>query len=99
MGRAFDKISAGLEDAIAFAKGDASRGRIARPLDIKAIRIAAGKTQAEFATAYRLPIGTVRDWEQNRRQPDAPARILLAMIQADARTVEKLISKAEASAP
>jgi putative transcriptional regulator len=97
MGRAFDKISAGLEDAIAFAKGDASRGRVAKPLDVKAIRAASGKkTQAAFASAYRLPLGTVRDWEQHRRQPDAPARVLLAMIEADAQTVEKLIAKVPA---
>ena len=38
MGKAFDKIAAGFEDAIAFAQGDASRGRIARPVNVKAIR-------------------------------------------------------------
>lgn len=93
MGKAFDKISAGLEDAIAFAQGDVTRGRVAKPIDVKAIRVATGKTQPEFAKAYHLPVGTVRDWEQNRRQPDAPARVLLHMIQAEPDMVARLVSK------
>jgi putative transcriptional regulator len=97
MGKAFDKISAGLEDAIAFAQGDASRGQIAKPIDARAIRIATNKTQQEFAKVYRLPIGTVRDWEQKRRQPDAPARVLLALIEAEPEAVAQLVAKAEAN--
>jgi putative transcriptional regulator len=93
MKTAFDKIAAGLEDAIAYTGGDASRGRIAAPLDVKAIRAATKKTQAQFAHDYRLPVGTVRDWEQNRSQPDAPARILLSMIEAEPEVVEKLIAR------
>ena len=95
MGKAFDKNAAGLEDAIAFAEGDASRGRVAKPVSVKAIRERVQKTQAEFARAFRLPIGTVRDWEQNRRQPDAPARVLLHLIETDPETVERLIARAE----
>ena len=94
MGKAFDKIGAGLEDAIAFARGDVSRGRIAKPLDVRAIRSATKKTQKQFADAYQLPVGTVRDWEQNRRRPDAPARVLLSLIQAEPETVEHLVAKA-----
>lgn len=92
---AFDKIAEGLEDAIAFAQGDRSRARVASPIDVKAIRAAIHKSQTQFAEAYRLPIGTVRDWEQNRRQPDAPARILLTLIRADPNGIEKMIAAAE----
>lgn len=95
MGKAFDKISAGLEDAIAFAQGDASRGRVARAVDVKAIRTRTNQTQQEFAATYHLPIGTVRDWEQERRQPDAPARVLLSLIQAEPETIANLIAKVE----
>lgn len=91
---AFDKIKAGLDDAIAFAEGDAGRARAAAPLDVKAIRKKTHKSQEAFAATYRLPVGTLRDWEQNRRQPDAPARILLSMIAAEPEMVEKLIAKA-----
>lgn len=61
------------------------------PVDIKAIRAATKKSQQAFAAAYHLPIGTVRDWEQGRRVPDAPARALLAIISADPVAAERLL--------
>lgn len=94
MKSAFDKIAAGLEDAIAFAGGDAGRGRIAAPIDVKAIVARTGKTQVDFARAYRLPVRTVQEWAQRRRTPDAPARALLALIDADPAAVEKLLENA-----
>jgi len=89
---AFNKIAAGLEDAIAYQQGDTSRARAASPMDVKAVRSLANKTQAEFANAYRIPVATLRDWEQGRRQPDAPARALLAVIAADPVAVERMLA-------
>jgi len=89
---AFDKIAAGLEDAIAYSQGDVSRSRIASPVDVKAVRLQANKTQAQFAVAYHIPVATLRDWEQGRRQPDAPARALLTVIAADPLAVERMLS-------
>ena len=45
MKSAFDKIAAGLDDAIAFAQGDGERARVAKVVDIKAIRAARGLSQ------------------------------------------------------
>lgn len=89
---AFDKIAAGLEDAIAFARGDATRGRVAGPVNVKEIRAAAHKTQAEFANAYQIPIATLKDWEQERRTPDAPARVLLALIRKDPEGIARMLA-------
>ncbi len=89
---AFDKIAAGLEDAIAYTAGDASRARIASPVDVKAVRLRANKTQTQFATAYHIPVATLRDWEQGRRHPDAPARALLTVIAADPVAVERMLA-------
>lgn len=94
MTSAFDKIAAGLDDAIAYANGETGRGRVAAPIDVAAIRKRTGKTQDQFARAYRLPLGTVRDWEQSRSQPDAPARVLLALIGAEPDTIERLVQRA-----
>ena len=88
---AFNKIMAGLEDAIAYTEGDTSRARVVEPVDIKAIREASGMSQKAFATTYHLPYGTVRDWEQNRRQPDAPARALLHLIRKNPQGVAKML--------
>lgn len=92
MKSAFDKIAAGLEDAIAFAGGATDRGMIAT-VDVRAVRDATKLTQGAFAKTYRFPVGTVRDWEQKRRQPDTGSATLLKMIQADPKGVEQIIAK------
>ncbi|WP_298668954.1 hypothetical protein [uncultured Sphingomonas sp.] len=53
----------------------------------------AALTQTAFAKTYHFPIGTVRDWEQGRRSPDAGSVVLLKMIQADPKGVERIIAK------
>lgn len=89
----FQGIMAGLEDAIAFVKGDASRGRIVAGPDVKAIRAKTRLSQAKFADKLRVPVATVRDWEQHRRSPDAPARTLLGMVDADPKAALDLIAR------
>lgn len=95
--RALEKITAGVEDAIAYANGDTIRGRVGGPstgVDVAAIRRQTGKTQDQFARAFRLPIGTVRDWEQGRSRPDATARVLLSLIDAEPELIERLVQSA-----
>jgi putative transcriptional regulator len=94
MTKAFDKIAAGLEDAIAFVQGDETRGRIAAGPDVKAIRAKTKLSQAKFAAKLRVPVATLRDWEQHRRSPDAPARTLLGMVDADPKAAMDLIERA-----
>ncbi|MBF0327241.1 MAG: hypothetical protein HQL42_19570 [Alphaproteobacteria bacterium] len=50
------------------------------PVDVKAIRSATGLSQGVFAARYRIPVGTLRDWEQGRKQPDTTARAYLHVI-------------------
>lgn len=50
---------------------------------IRVIRRALRLTQEEFAARYRIPLGTLRDWEQGRSEPDAPARAYLKVIATD----------------
>ena len=93
MKRAFDRIAAGLEDAIAFAQGDETRARVVKPVDLKALRDRIGKTQGEFSKDFKLPIGTVRDWEQHRREPDTGSKVYLSMIEADPEGVKRILAK------
>ena len=93
---AFEKIAAGLADAIAFAEGDTSKGRVAVGPDVKSIRAKTKLSQTAFAAKLRLPAATVRDWEQKRRLPDAPARTLLAMVDADPLGAFSLIERSAA---
>lgn len=89
----FKGIMAGLEDAIAFARGDSKRGRVAAGPDVKAIRAKTKLSQAKFADVLRIPVATLRDWEQHRRSPDAPARTLLGMVDADPKAALELIER------
>jgi len=50
---------------------------------VKTLRRALGLTQQEFAARYRIPLGTLRDWEQGRTEPDQPARAYLKVIARD----------------
>ena len=45
-----------------------------------AVRQKLGLTQEAFATLLRIPIGTIRNWEQNRVKPDPAARALLLIL-------------------
>jgi len=45
--------------------------------DIKAIRGAMGMTQIQFAALLGTSVNTLRNWEQGRREPEGPARVLL----------------------
>jgi putative transcriptional regulator len=57
--------------------------RMKRTPRAKIIRRAFGLTQEQFASCFRIPIGTVRDWEQGISEPDAAARAYLIVIAAD----------------
>lgn len=57
----------------------------------KTLRRALGLTQEEFATRFQIPIGTLRDWEQGRAEPDQPARAYLKVIAVDAKAVQRAL--------
>jgi putative transcriptional regulator len=48
--------------------------------DVRAIRRALRMSQHRFAAAYRIPLPTLKNWEQGRRAPDAPAMAYLLAI-------------------
>jgi len=50
----------------------------------KTLRRALGLTQEEFAARFQIPIGTLRDWEQGRVEPDQAAQAYLKAIAGDA---------------
>jgi putative transcriptional regulator len=62
----------------------------------KIIRRALHLTQEEFAARYHIPLGTLRDWEQGRAQPDQPARAYLRAIAGDPAGVQRALQTAPA---
>lgn len=59
---------------------------------VKALRQRLAMTQAQFADAFRLPLSTLRDGEQRRSTPDAPARALLRAIERDPKAMRRLLA-------
>ena len=58
---------------------------------LKFIRRALGLTQEDFAARFHIPLGTLRDWEQGRAEPDQTARSYLRAIAGDAAAVERAL--------
>ncbi|HYN45547.1 MAG TPA: helix-turn-helix domain-containing protein [Allosphingosinicella sp.] len=48
--------------------------------DVRAIRETTGLSQQEFARAYRIPLATLKGWEQGRRHPDRTVAAYLSVI-------------------
>ena len=71
-----------MEEAAAHARGTGKAARIhtVEVPDVKAIREELGLSQQAFARAYRIPLATLKGWEQGRRQPDATASAYLSVI-------------------
>ena len=66
--------------------------RMRRVSRVKVLRQRLGMTQMEFAAAFHLPVTTLRDWEQHRSMPDAPARALLLAIERDPQAMQRLLA-------
>ena len=63
-------------------------------VNVKKLRERLGLTQEAFAAVYRIPLGTLRDWEQRRKLPDAPARAYLTVIARNPQAVAGLLCEA-----
>jgi putative transcriptional regulator len=83
-------------NAIARGEADPSTYRVHVPVDIdvRAVRKRLGMTQPDFAARFGIPVGTLRDWEQKRRQPEGPARVLLTVIDREPEAVQRALSAA-----
>jgi putative transcriptional regulator len=93
----FQSILQGLEEARRFARGEIVPGLRYHPPpaeDARAIRERTGLSQAAFARQIGVSVATLRNWEQGRRRPDGPARVLLALLAKDPGIVKRTLSEA-----
>ena len=58
---------------------------------VRTVRLQLGLSQAEFARRFHIPIGTLRDWEQSRKDPDAAARAYLTVIARNPQAVSEAL--------
>lgn len=69
--------------------------RIVHPpggVSVRGIRAKLNLTQREFADRFGFPIGTLRDWEQGRYQPDHATRTLLFVIERNPELVAEVVT-------
>lgn len=64
-------------------------------LDLAALRRKLHLSQGAFATLFGIPLGTVKDWEQGRRKPDAPARAYLRVIARNPKAVRSALESSK----
>ena len=75
-------LIASMEEAAAHVRGEQTKAhtRTVEVPDVRALREQLGLSQHAFASAYRIPLATLKGWEQGRRQPDATANAYLSVI-------------------
>ncbi|MFN8482700.1 MAG: helix-turn-helix domain-containing protein [Anaerolineae bacterium] len=75
----FADLLASVREGGAILRGDVAPSRVyaSDALDVRQIRHSYGLSQREFALLLGISIKTLRNWEQGRRTPEGPARVLL----------------------
>jgi putative transcriptional regulator len=89
------KILTGAKQALAFARGELADGfvvHVPTEIDVKAIRRKLGMSQSQFAASFGFGVDAVRSWEQGRRRPEGPARVLLKVIEHDPEAVRRALA-------
>jgi putative transcriptional regulator len=93
-----ESIIEGLKQAIAWTRGENENVRVTLvhvpEVDVREVRTKMGLSQAQFATKFGFPPATLRNWEQGRSRPDAPTRVLLAVIAKHPEAVEDVLRRA-----
>ncbi len=89
--KAFESIMGGLEEALEYSRGNKTRSSEHRvkveDIDLKALREKLNITQRQFAELFAVSLSTIRNWEQGRRRPEGPARVLIKIISKDPQAV------------
>jgi putative transcriptional regulator len=75
----FEELLASVQEGKEILRGEAPASRTFEfnPIDVKRIRKGYKLTQAEFAALLGVSLRTLQNWEQGRRVPEGPARVLL----------------------
>jgi putative transcriptional regulator len=103
MSKAGEEILQGMREALAFVNGDASAGKATvvkiPDVDVSTVREKTKLSQEQFAATFGVSLGTLRGWEQGRRRPEGPARVLLTLIDRDPVAVLRTLVGSKAKRP
>jgi putative transcriptional regulator len=71
--------------------GGSLKMHVPADVDARKIRQKLHMSQSDFAARFGIPEGTLKDWEQRRRKPEGPARVLLMVIAKDPEAVSRAL--------
>jgi len=99
----WDKVNAATEEDIARWKAedgidDSTLGPpylVVPGKDLRGIRERLGLSQEAFAQRFHLSLRTVQEWEQQRRVPEGPARVLLQIIDREPEAAARALNETE----
>lgn len=81
-----------LEEMLPIEPPQLPAGRVKlRGLRVGILRQRLALSPEEFAARYHLPLSTLRDWEQNRSEPDQAMRAYLTVIARDPEGVRRIL--------
>ncbi len=95
MGKFGRELIESMSQAAKFARGRKVAGMRVTTVempDVKAIRRSLRMSQHRFAVVFRIPLATLKNWEQGRRSPDAPAAAYLRAIQRRPKEVMEAVA-------
>lgn len=93
----FEQLVASVKEMKAVERGTAKPARVTRledllATDVPALRAHFGLSQTKFAALLGISVDTLQNWEQGRREPEGPAKVLLRVA---AKHPEALLSIAQ----
>src|ERR1035437_6313786 len=95
MSKAGKEIIAGAEQALAYLKGDKTKGRAymvrTKHIDVRTIREKLHMTQEVFSETFAIPVSTLKKWETSNRVPEGPTKAYLMVIDQNPKAVKKAL--------
>lgn len=89
------QIAEDADTAAPFTDAELAQARLVQP--VRAIRERLGMSQAAFARMFGISVATLQNWEQGRRRPEGPARMLLRVIDREPEAVRRALREQEAA--
>jgi len=89
----FNRLCESVKEAKDIMQGtkEASRKFFIKEPNPKEIRSKMSLTQDKFAALMNISIHTLRNWEQGRRQPEGPARVLLNVVNNHPEVLQEMV--------
>ncbi|MBI4962656.1 MAG: helix-turn-helix domain-containing protein [Desulfomonile tiedjei] len=92
----FDELVESVREGMAIRRGHTEPSRVfvvEKKTDVKAVRSKLGVSQNEFAELLGISRRTLENWEQGRRTPKGPAKVLLKVAEAHPEAVWEVVKK------